>query len=302
VKKIVVLLKDGIGSRILAIGFSLALAKKMDREIEFLWYQNWQCGNDSRIEDFFRGELCSMTRISEVEDSAALREAFGERMIRVNRNIPERLSLLELDKYEIICLENAERRKTGNLTECRELKQLAESEIRNLKLSKQLNDKMERFSDKTFKGKVLGVHVRGGDIRKLAEGNEIESKSAEANRYIPVERFIEKLKEIHNEYDTIFLSAEDEDHLETIKELFQDKIVCRSKPHGRESVEHIHEALIEIYLLSKCDFLLLGKSKFSKLAVHLGGVPFESLGNIESARMKSRLLSVIFPWMRKATK
>lgn len=280
-KRIRVPLKDGIGSRILKIGYSLALAKKLGREPEFLWVQNPNCGTSTRMEDFFQSDLSSTVNSSakEKSDAAALEEAFGERMITVRGRTPERLSLAELKNYELINLSSAVRKKIGAVEEVQELKKMAESELQGLRLAKELSDEIEQFAEKKFNGKVLGVHVRGGDIRSHAENNGIlpKSKIRQAARYVPVERFVDKLKKLQNDYDTIFVSAEDEDHLETIKEVCKDKIIYRSKPYGRESLEHIQEALIEIYLLSKCDFLLCGRSKFSKLAVNLGEVPFESL-------------------------
>lgn len=281
VKQMRVSLGDGIGSRILKIGFSLALAKKLGREPVFCWYQNWQCGNNTQMADFFENDLNSVAVSSEMENSSkvALKNTFGKRMIMVGERTPERLSLVELDKYDLIYLGNPALEKAGGLAELRELRQLAASEVRALKLTKKVSEEIDQFAEKMFKGRVLGVHVRGGDIRNYAEKNEAlhENKTKQAVRYVPVERFVAKLKEVKDDYDTIFLSVEDEDQLEVIRKAFQDNIVYRSKPHGRESIEHIQEALIEIYLLSKCDFLLLGKSKFGRLAVNLGEVPFETV-------------------------
>ena len=280
-KQIRVSLGDGIGSRILKIGFSLALAKKQGREPLFCWYQNWQCGNNTQMTDFFENDLNSVAVSLEMENSSkgVLRNSFGERMIMVDARTPERLPLVELDKYDLIYLGNTALEKVGILAELRELRESAKNEVRGLKLTKKLSEEVDQFSEGMFKGRVLGIHVRGGDIRRHAETNEAlcENQKEGAVRYVPVERFVAKLKEVKDDYDTIFLSVEDEDQLEVIRKAFQDNIVYRSKPHGRESIEHIQEALIEIYLLSKCDFLLLGNSKFGRLAATLGEVPFETV-------------------------
>lgn len=121
---------------------------------------------------------------------------------------------------------------------------------------------------KEIDGKVLGVHIRGGDYRQLWKNHPVP---LQINDYeILIDRMIE------NGYKKIFLATDDVNYLELFKKKYADKIFFYEDVKRTESDQGVHycnkgfrigyEALRDMYTLSCCDSLIAGLSHLSTAA------------------------------------
>lgn len=124
-----------------------------------------------------------------------------------------------------------------------------------------------KYSEDLAAGNVIGVHIRKGDYNVSFDGRQ----------HISTEKgFIFKmydLLELNPDYKFL-LCTEDKETEEKFEKLFgKDKIIYfHKRARGRGDVAAMKEALIDLYLLSKCD-ILLGTflSTFSEVAWWIGG-------------------------------
>lgn len=136
-----------------------------------------------------------------------------------------------------------------------------------------LNEKTEKFFVEEItvllkNRKTLGVHMRGGDFKKLYEGHPIPVCAEEYFPYIDL--LIEK-----KGYEQIFLATDDSYNVEKMKEKYGAKIVLYSDVMRTESEAGIHtighrngysgyrmglEVLRDVYTLAETDALITGHS------------------------------------------
>jgi len=124
-----------------------------------------------------------------------------------------------------------------------------------------------KYADDFAAGNVIGVHIRKGDYKVSFDGRQ----------HISTEKgFQDKMKallEVNPDYKFL-LCTEDKETEEEFEKLFgKDKIIYfHKRARGRGDVAAMKEALIDLYLLSKCD-IILGTflSTFTEVAWWLGG-------------------------------
>lgn len=105
--------------------------------------------------------------------------------------------------------------------------------------------------------KILGVHIRRTD-QKMSIRNS------------PSYLFYEKIKEYCHKYDRIYVSSDDVNEKNIIKQKFGSKVIdhnCSS--YKRDSIGSI-DAIIDLFNLSNCDYILGSYgSSFSDIASNL---------------------------------
>jgi hypothetical protein len=137
--------------------------------------------------------------------------------------------------------------------------------LNRLKIKEDILKKVNIFLSKFFKKEVIGVHIRKGDFKIIA--NNVGNVSSDR-------QFIEEMKrEIKlNSKVKFFLATEDKETEEKFMEIFKDKIISYpKKTKVREEEGSVKEALIELLLLSKCKKIFGNfSSTFTELAWFFG--------------------------------
>jgi len=141
--------------------------------------------------------------------------------------------------------------------------------IRLLKLKSFMLNTIDDYFLRNLAGRrVLGVHFRGTDM--LAAGNTLEDRSIK-NKCIKrgVNEYFEFIDENMTNYDTMFLATDDSDAYVSFKERYSDKLLSYSNIRSvgislqcssKDRLESLREVIVEVWLLSRCDFLLHGIS------------------------------------------
>ena len=276
-KKIIfVLLTSGMGVRLMSIARYLALAKQKNIIPFFLWPQSSDVSEVSNIDRLLSNkfhcigiEACEFINFnlpSHIESS-------------LDKFISSDFENINFDKFDKNKYTESDKNNTRdwrNFLKNEELfanGELMRKEIKKLKPAKSIDKKIKEFKQKNFIGKILGVHIRAGDIREHNIKVNKEIIKRRKKRYIEIKSYIQEIKKIENNYDKIFVSCEDKYHLRKLKKIFKGKLIYYPKEHGKINEKHAQEALIEIFLLSSCDFLLKPKSTFSKASQLIGDVP-----------------------------
>jgi len=135
-------------------------------------------------------------------------------------------------------------------------------------LNSKIKREAERFVKKNFNGPVIGVHIRYTDNRGTY-------KDVDLKKYKPlIDRLLGS-----NPKATIFLSTDNEEILNEYKKIYPGILFFNKnfswKPgleiHNKKSCDDRirigKEALIEMYVLSKCDYIIYsGNSSFARLS------------------------------------
>jgi len=150
--------------------------------------------------------------------------------------------------------------------------------ISKIKIKKHIQEKINKFVDKNFKGyKVLGVHVRGTD--KWADvpgGNQIHSRFENYDSLV--------LKEVES-YDKILICTDSKRALLHFKKKYNNVVYYNSHRMINHTGDSIHftrgsystgeDVLVESVLLSKCDKIIMTDSNVSLAALYFNPtIPF----------------------------
>ena len=135
--------------------------------------------------------------------------------------------------------------------------------LQNIQPSKTVSKKVESYNVDNF----IGVHVRRGDV--ISSACRVNVK-----KYFD---FIDSRTICHDK--KIFLCTENQKVINGFKERYKNRIICRPlvKFH-RNSLKGIQNAYADMLLLSKCDFIIGGKSHFSDISATIGGIKKKTLG------------------------
>ena len=142
---------------------------------------------------------------------------------------------------------------------------------KELKLQPGIHEKIERFASDNFRTTPIGVHVRHGNGERRVIAPEIDW-------------FIKKIEEIHKEDENkpIFLCTDSIFVQEYFLNRFDNicftekKFPLRGPLHNNSMntdcpLNNGEQALVDMYLLARCDVLLLTGYHFARTAILLGG-------------------------------
>jgi len=143
-----------------------------------------------------------------------------------------------------------------------------ESVRRYVRVKPRVMEKVEQFHDRRMKGgRVLGVHIRGTDLRYAPPVSPAEY-------FEPIERYLEAHSRAR-----IFLATDQVQYLELIKKRYgsivQNYDCLRSTtstaPFNLKTGSPYRkgeDVLVDILLLSRCDFLIRGASNIPEMAIY----------------------------------
>src|SRR5690606_26853558 len=119
-----------------------------------------------------------------------------------------------------------------------------------------------------FKGKTIGIHIRRTDHKKSIENSP---------RVLFEQKIEFYLQKYHN--DVYFFLATDDPEIENfLHQKYQGNIITYSKTFGRDSMEGMRDAVVELFLLSKTS-KIYGSfwSSYSMIAAKLSGIEIDIL-------------------------
>jgi len=162
---------------------------------------------------------------------------------------------------------------------------------KHLSLSDEVADSVNMFQDTCFKRPVIGVHIRHTD-----RTTPIKKIHAVINRFMK-----------SNSNMQIFLACDNKKVQEDFKHKYQNVTTTEkwlpgpgerlhNNPNKPNNVKMAREAVIDMYLLSKCDYLVYpGRSTFSVISHLLSGLPSDKVFNIDKWNFKEKLKERTLP-------
>lgn len=273
----------GLGNRIRALDAAIRLTASCDASIRVLWFRDWQCPCSFQ-------KLFSFVRFTEDElpfphDFHCI-EAAGWRYFGYERPRKENLYLpfgFQLFRFDRRMYENEVPRRmekafdfAGWLRQGREVYlgsydafmgecpgRMLPWFVPSAKVEAEIAPLAAEFS-----GRMIGLHIRRTDNLRSIDVS-------------PTDLFIRRMERLLAEDPStrFFLATDSVAEREMLMSAFgRDRFVVPDYAPGRASVVDIRRALAEMYLLSRCDFVIGSFwSSFSKVAASLGGKSFELL-------------------------
>jgi hypothetical protein len=146
--------------------------------------------------------------------------------------------------------------------------------------TKEITDEVNQLlTDFNINSKTLGLHIRGTD------------KDSEIPK-VPDDKIVDAINEILTEHklDKIFLSTDDNYYLQLIKTNFKEKVLYNENNLISYDGNPLHfsndrkktnkDVLLDVYVLSNCEYFLYCYSNVSYLALTLGSKKQKHIKNI----------------------
>jgi hypothetical protein len=270
----------GLGNRLRVLASALVLAEIMDRRVLLVWIRNPCCKGDY-------ADLFEPTPLFDVASPGTTRwmahlmraipvpamllpvaSGFGRNVATIDGarlvDLRFRVQPSELDAHPVIHLAGIhwDFMPAGMPADA-----YAEAVSRVLKQLRPSAPIARRLFD--IPSPKVGVHIRHGE------------DSPDAVRISSLERFVQKMESCLAEAPaTKFFLATDRPDIEAgLRDRFGDRILSSPKAsHGRDRTG-LHDALVDLFMLSRCDRILGSYwSSFSEYAALLGGVEMEVIG------------------------
>jgi hypothetical protein len=314
--------RAGLGNRIQGVLNGILYARLTGRRLIVDWGDFYYSDDGSNVfHRFFECSLCGSTDEIPYTDSVSpsiwrghLRESSYDmgRPYGINRNpdkIQEKFSidLTKLDYQEDVLVMLTFRQQVDLLRSyfegrLKEFSQLSKKEIlskllrEDLILHPQIRERVNQFKINNFSRKTVGVHIRYSDhrtslwsiIRRL---NSLLKSETNLQIFLATDNI--KIKNMfENSYSDVITTS----HWYPISGLIL---------HGNKScpdlVESGIEALVDLYLLAECDYLIIDTSStFSYVASLLTKVPFSNVFNVrQGGKGPPRLRRLIWRLMLK---
>ncbi len=246
----------GLGNRMRTIASAVAFSKDSNASLKIIWYA--KADLNSRFDALF--QPMQMENVKLVE-----RNHFRYRLQKWL--FPTILHPLVYQKclYGVKQLTSNELKESNYISSCYDFYPFDSSLLQQLfrpsdELQKRIDVEYQKFATHT-----IGVHIRRTDhVDAIAQS--------------PTSLFIERMKgEIEKNQDVKFyLATDSEEDKQKIMLQFGERIITNPQKADRNSVEGMESALIEMYLLSKTDFIVGSfQSTFSEMAALLGNITCE---------------------------
>jgi hypothetical protein len=138
-------------------------------------------------------------------------------------------------------------------------------------INKKILEKVKNFSQKKFKGKILGICFRGTDQKKAGYHPHPPTKEQMLNA---TNSLIKKYK-----FDKIYICTEDIDYLNLYRKVYGNKLLYNKNPRTNDEkdlfdgINKVHRYniglgnLIDMLLLSKTDYLLYALSNIPEASI-----------------------------------
>lgn len=143
--------------------------------------------------------------------------------------------------------------------------------VRKIKLKSHLLQDIEKIRKQYLTENIIGLHIRRTDLYPHMKSRNLESNFSSDEQFISV---IER--EIANGCSKFFLATDNQITKNIIQNSFPGKIISYCQTFNQENKRQtsIENALIDLYLLSKCKKIIGSYySSFSKYAADLGNIP-----------------------------
>ena len=248
----------GIGNRMRTIASCGVISEKTGRKLKIYWDNKQQNGCLAKFNDLFDDQIetISLEELEQLDDCKMCVEQFDVNRENSEFGVPTLQNLTHKfgasgknsfsfqDQNKNIVVYNIRFLPNVDLTESYNF-------LRKLKLKKELQDNIDQVvKDLKLDKSVIGVHARGSDFN------------------VPIQHYITKIEQNLNvnPNQMFYLSTEDKNYENIIKDKFKNNVLVRDKKHYINRFpntsgwshktfirdeKHSKEAIEDLYILSK---------------------------------------------------
>lgn len=272
VRAVVVYRTDGLGSRLIAFGNGLRLARALEVPCYLSWNDPHEVGGLSDL-----GELLDLRQmpptVKVVRHAEALLELLPRRICYAGiEAVIDREALSGADV--LLCNLGHLQRFSDEAPSAQLNADLARA-LRGLVPAPELADRIRSFSASHDVRGAVGVHVRRGDL--IGHRDEKERR-----RMVGLDRYFAVLDAVAAS-EPLFLCSDDLSVVGAFQERYPDRVLrYPTTSWARNDRESTSDALIEMFLLSATQFIVAGPSGFSRFAAAKRARPLVVLRNVHS--------------------
>lgn len=271
-RAVVVYRQDGLGSRLMAFGNGLRLARALAVPCYLAWNEWHRVGGISHLGHLLdRQRMTENIRVRRLDQG--LREIYPSRMFYAgSEDVLDREAVAGSDV--LFCVRPRMQRLSDE-TDSRRVALDFAAAASCLLPSPALADRARAFAAGRSLRTAVGVHVRRGDLA----GHPLE---IERVRLIGLDRYFAVLDAVAADAP-LFLCTEDQSVIEAFRAKYSSRAFWYpTKSWERGEREATEDALIEIFLLSATRFIVAGPSAFSRFAAARKAIPLLELENDRS--------------------
>ena len=272
-----VVLEGGLGNRMRVAAATAAMAEQLKAPVRCLWMEQW--GLRCRFDALFESTV--LTEISghpfELRDATCMEQLVLARPQRRNLNMPrlvqrmlfsdvifsERVMPLRMKGFDFLNWA-----KAGGQRLMHAYRDFYRWDLSLLSQLFTPTSEIKALIDArcaAFSAHSIGVHVRRTDNQESIDDS-------------PLHLFFEHLDACIGQHDdtTIYLATDDEVTKKSMRQRYSHRIITSPTQADRESTAGIIEGLVEMYTLSRTNYIYgSAGSTFSEMAAAIGQKPFE---------------------------
>lgn len=213
-----------------------------------------------------------------------------------NLNYQEKMLVRWSNSAEIQKLQHHLQKQNSELRFYNEKDILKQLIRKHIKLNENIQKRISNFQKENFSEKNIGVHIRYTDRKNPFD-----------KFYTIIDKIIEKSSTDYK----IFLATDNKVVERQFKDRYKEMIIVTKKwfPHNTNVLDRLHfhpdcpdklenaiEALIDLYLLGNCDYLICDQnSSFALLAELISDIPEANIFDASKQRFKTKLKKTLHP-------
>src|ERR1700761_8501540 len=251
----------GLANRMRVIASGIRLKNDLQTKLVVIWNENYElrCPYENLFEPPDNYVVIKKNRRHNYITRSAQSGLLNKLKATVkNRVLGISYCLTEEDFFITDFNDVAKKHKVLYIKTCQQFNS-AHEEFKSFKPVALLQNQISAVS-KLFENKTVGIQIRRTD-------NALSIKNS------PLHLFIEAMnKLIAEQHDVLFFLATDDVNTELeLISIFKNKIINNRKEFTRESVKGIQDAVVDLFLLSKTNYIMGSYySSFSEVAAELG--------------------------------
>jgi hypothetical protein len=254
----------GLGNRLRVLNSAFLMARKLDAELELIWFKKRELNSD--LEALFSSTGYDYMPASPMQ--VALLQPFLKHIwIQKYENLYRKILGLFYDKVyfdsDILALTplqlRADVRKYQRvlIATCQQFYNF--SNFDNFEVTPDIRKRINVLAA-NFDHHTVGVHIRRTDHTALIEAS-------------PLELFVSHMTRLVEENPAVrfFLATDDEAVKQSLQQQFGERLMTQHVPLTRDSHEGMAGAVVDIYALSRTQKIICTtKSSFAKMAAMIG--------------------------------
>jgi hypothetical protein len=266
---------DGVGSRLIGLANVIRVARKLNTEFFFWWppVPHKHVGRTGYASSFFEPSFVSTHSLGAKPSDDEIEGMLGSAAIDAYaRGAPDQPPIEEHVFLDGITVDMFDGEDAERVVE--EIQSIFADLPFVARIKTAMEQAVAKFSEK-IQGRVLGIHVRSGDI--LEYFNQVKFFGA---KYLPIEYYRRAINKQADQFDHILLISNDPDVRVTL-DIPLKKIITSREVLQDSALDELQVAMADLVMMGQCDAIFApADSSFSKASTLFYGVLAVPVGSL----------------------